>query len=255
MALRYIRQSFKTQNNLTQNIIYYIKTTTMQKQLFLFLLTLWLGTAATAQKITGKKQQFADLSFGFGSSQGSIAAGYFYNFNLGVKKKFFIGTGIRFNAYYGSKINYLSAPAKLAGEESKTDTLLAPKPSVYAINALINLGYNFSTKIQAGFNIDLIGFSFGPQGKPTFIANGTPTLTQAKPTGFNVLLVGNNDRGTINSEFYLRYKINDKFGVKIAYEYFFTELTTTAKVQTVPEQNDRFRNKASLFNVGVSYHF
>lgn len=227
----------------------------MQKQVLLFLIAISLVSVAVSQKITDRKQRFADLSFGFGSSQGSIAAGYFYNLNLGFKKKFFIGTGVRFNTYYGSKINYLSAPAKLAGEESKTDTLVAPKPSVYAINALVNLGYNFSPKIQAGFNIDLIGFSFGPQGKPTFIANGTPTFTQAKPTGFNALLVGNNDRGTVNSEFYLRYKINNKFGVKAAYQYFFTELTTATEVQTVPEKNDRFRNKASLFNIGVSYHF
>jgi hypothetical protein len=227
----------------------------MQKNLFIFLVSICLTTSLSAQKITNKKQQFADLSFGFGSSQGSIAAGYFYNFNLGLKKKFFIGTGVRFNAYYGSKINYLSAPAKLAGEESKTDTLQAPKPAVYAINALVNLGYNFSPKIQAGFNIDLLGFSFGPKGKPIFITNGTQTITEAKPTGFNALLVGNNDRGTLNSEFYLRYKINNQFGVKAAYQYFFTELTTTFKVQTVPEQNDRFRNKASLFSIGVSYHF
>lgn len=227
----------------------------MQKILFIFLVTLSITTALSAQKITDKKQQFADLSFGFGSSQGSIAAGYFYNFNLGVKKKFFIGTGVRFNAYYGTKINYLSAPAKLADDKAKTDTLLAAKPGVYAINALINLGYNFNPKIQAGFNIDLLGFSFGPKGKPTFIANGVPLAAEAKATGFNVLLVGNNDRGSLNSEFYLRYKINDKFGAKLAYQYLFTELTTTTKVQTLPEQNDRFRNKASLVNIGVSYHF
>jgi hypothetical protein len=227
----------------------------MQKQLFLFLAAMSLMFLAAAQKTTDRKQRFADLGFGFGSSQGSITAGYFYSLNLGHKKKFFIGTGLRFNAYYGSSINYLSAPAKLAGEESKTDTLKASSPGVYAVNVLINLGYNFNPQIQAGFNIDVIGFSFGPKGKPVFIANGVPTVTEAKPTGFNALLVGNNDRGTLNSEFYLRYRINNKLGVKLAYEYFFTELTTTTKVQTVPEQNDRFRNKASMLGVGISYHF
>lgn len=227
----------------------------MQKQLFLFIMATLLISIVSAQKITDRKQRFADLSFGFGSSQGSVAAGYFYNLNLGLKKKFFIGTGVRFNAYYGSSINYLSAPAKLAGEESKTDTLKASNPGVYAINALINLGYNFSPKIQAGFNIDAIGFSFGPKGKPVFVANGVATATEAKPTGFNALLIGNNDRGTLNSEFYLRYKINNKFGVKVAYQYFFTELTTTTEIQTIPEKNDRFRNKASMFGIGVSYHF
>ncbi len=226
------------------------------KQLFSFIIVTAVTFAATAQqKNANKKQQFADLSFGFESSQGSIAAAYFNNWNLGKKSKFFIGTGVRFNIYYGKNINFLSAPASLAVNESKTDTLVGANPGIYAFNALINLGYNFTPKLQAGFNIDFIGFSFGPEGSPVFKSNGTQINTKAKPTGFNVLLVGNNDRGTLNSEFYLRYKINNKFGVKAAYEYFFAELTTTTKVQTVPEQNDRFRNKASLFSIGVSCHF
>lgn len=226
------------------------------KHFFSLAVVILITLAASAQQKTiAKKQQFADLSFGFGSSQGSIAAGYFYNWNFGKKHKFFIGTGARFNIYYGKNISFLSAPASLAAEESKTDTLVGANPGIYAFNALINLGYNFTPKLQAGFNIDFLGFSFGPEGSPVFRSNGGQVNTKAKPTGFNVLLVGNNDRGTLNSEFYLRYKINNKFGVKAAYEYFFTELTTATKVQTVPEQNDRFRNKASLFSVGISWHF
>jgi hypothetical protein len=120
---------------------------------------------------------------------------------------------------------------------------------------MINLGYNFTPKMQIGFNIDLLGFSFGPEATPAFRSNGVQVNTKAKPTSFNLLLVGNNDKGTLNSEFYLRYKINNKIGLKVAYQYFFTELTTSTKIQTLPEQNDRFRNKANLFNFGVSYHF
>ncbi|MFM9907809.1 MAG: hypothetical protein ACKVOW_00600 [Chitinophagaceae bacterium] len=227
----------------------------MKKQPGMLLIMLMIVIGASAQK-TKKSEQFADLSVGFGSSsQGSISAGYFYNWKFGKRNKLFIGTGARFNVYYGKKINFLSAPANLAAEESKTDTLLGANPGIYSMNALINLGYNFSSKLQAGFNIDVVGFSFGPEGSPTFIGNGSTINTKAKPTGFNLLLVGNNDRGSINSEFYIRYKINSHIGVKAAYEYFFTELTTTSKVQTVPEKNDRFRNKASLFNIGISYHF
>ncbi len=227
----------------------------MKKLIVIFLTGLTIGINTNAQTIINKKQQHVDLSFGFGSSQGSIAAAYFYNFNLGKNNKFIIGTGVRFNAFYGTKINFLSAPAKLASDNAKIDTLLAPKPAMYAFNALINLGYNISPKMQAGFNIDLLGLSFGPKGNPTFITEGTSIATQAKPTAFNVLLVGNNDRGTLNSEFYLRYKMSKKFAVKAAYQYLFTELTTTTKVQTLPEQNDRFRNKASLLSIGIGYHF
>ncbi len=228
----------------------------MKKYIFLAILALTTTVIATAQKTDNPKtQQLADLSFGFGDKQGSVVAGYFYNWNLGKSKKFFIGTGVRFNTFYGTGVNFTSAPASLAGDKLKEDTLLAPKPNAYSLNVLINLGYNITPKLQAGFNIDLIGASFGPEGTPTFISNGVPTATKAKPAGFNVLLVGNNDRGSLNSEFYARYKITDKFGVKLAYQYFFTELVTTTQVQTVPEKNDRFRNKAGLINVGFSYHF
>jgi long-subunit fatty acid transport protein len=228
----------------------------MKKYLLLALLALSITGVATAQKMDNPKtQQFVDLSFGFGSKQGSVVAGYFYNWNLGKSKKFFIGTGVRFNTFYGTGVNYTSAPASLAGDKLKEDTLLAPKPAAYSLNLLINLGYNVTPKFQAGFNIDLIGASFGPEGSLVFISNGIPTTTKAKPAGFNVLLVGNNDKGSLNSEFYARYKITDKFGAKLAYQYFFTELVTTTKVQTTPVANDRFRNKARLINIGFSYQF
>jgi hypothetical protein len=71
----------------------------------------------------------------------------------------------------------------------------------------------------------------------------------------NILLIGNNDRGTLNSEFYLRYKVNQKLGLKLAVQHFFTELTTATKVQNTPIQNDRFRNISNLVAVGVAYHF
>jgi hypothetical protein len=228
----------------------------MKKYFLSAILALLISGVTTAQKnIIPKSHQFADLSFGFGSKQGSIVAGYFYNKHLGKKHRLIIGTGLRFNTFYGTNVNYTSAPASLAGDKLKEDTLLASKPGVYSLNLLINLGYNITPKLQAGFNIDLLGFSFGPEGSPIFKSNGASTLVKAKPTSFNSLLVGNNDRGTVNSEFYARYRFSDKFGAKLAYQYFFTELKTTTKVQTLPEQNDRFRNKASLVNIGFTYFF
>ncbi len=228
----------------------------MKKYILLAIVVLVTTKVATAQKVeNAKTQQFADLSFGFGNKQGSVIAGYFYNWNFGKNKKFFIGTGARFNTFYGTNVNFTSAPASLAGDKLKEDTLLAPKPNAYSLNVLINLGYHITPKLQAGFNIDLLGASFGPEGSPIFISNGVLTTTKAKPAGFNILLVGNNDKGSLNSEFYARYKIADKFGVKLAYQYFFTELKTSTEIQTAPQKNDRFRNKAGLLNVGFSYHF
>jgi hypothetical protein len=224
------------------------------KNLSLFILLVASSFSLQAQQ-KSRTEQLGDLTFGFASGQNTISAAYFKNWNLGKKKGFYIGTGVRLSGAFGKNQVFTSAPASLAANKANTDSLLGTTTSTYALNAILNLGYHISPKLDFGFNIDLIGFSFGPSSNRVFSGNGTLTNTTAKPTGMNILLVGNNDRGTLNSEFYLRYKVNNKVGIKLAYQHFFTELTTATKIQTVPSQNDRFRNITDLLSVGVAYHF
>ncbi|MDZ7646566.1 MAG: hypothetical protein U5K54_04970 [Cytophagales bacterium] len=66
----------------------------------------------------------------------------------------------------------------------------------------VHLGYCFSPKFGAGFNIDAIGFSFGGKQSAIYLTEGESQSASAKPTTWNTLLVGNNDHGTINSEFF-----------------------------------------------------
>ena len=73
----------------------------------------------------------------------------------------------------------------------------------------------------------------------------------AHPTPFNVLLISDNDRGTLNSELYANYFLNEKWGLKLAGQFLFTEYTTQYEIQQYPEANDRFRNKSLLLAIGV----
>jgi long-subunit fatty acid transport protein len=244
----------------------------MKSYLALTVIALLLTGFVKAQKNSNPIfGQFVDISFGIGNNQSSLVAGYFHNWILNRYKKmklpksfsgkskgssFFLGTGVRLTSNFGKGSLYTSAPSSLARDVNKTDTLFTSNPIIVGINVLINLGYNITSKLQAGFNIDLIGFSVGSKSEPRLIQNPVGYLLgDAKPTGLNILLIGNRDRGTLNSEFYARYNIANRFGVKLAYQYLFTELTTNTKVQTLPVQNDRFRNKARLFSIGVSYYF
>jgi long-subunit fatty acid transport protein len=51
--------------------------------------------------------------------------------------------------------------------------------------------------------------------------------------------------------------MNDKWGVKLGFQYLFTEYTTDTKVQTTPDgqKNDRFRSKGRGISLGVTYSF
>lgn len=198
---------------------------------------------------------YGSFTGGIGSNQGSISVDYFRLWRLGKSEKIEIGLGGRFTSYFGTAQYFSSAPPSLASEAKKSDSLLLQSPQVNVLNLAVNIGYRFSQKFGVGFNIDVTGFSFGKE-RDGFYSNGNQgQATSAKPTSFNILLVGNNDRGSLNSEFYVRYFFKEKLGVKLAYQYLFVEYVTDTEVQQVPEANDRFRNKASLFSIGITKQF
>jgi long-subunit fatty acid transport protein len=198
---------------------------------------------------------YADFTGAIGKNQGSLSLSYFTIWQVGKSKKIEAGLGARFTTYIGSAQYFSSAPASLAGDEKKSDSLLLQSPQINALNLAIHLGYKFSPKFSAGFTIDAVGFSFGSQKNGVYINGNAGQTVNAKPTLFNVLLIGNNDRGSLNSEFFVRYFFSEKLALKIAYQYLFVEYTTKTKVQQTPELNDRFRNKASLISVGITKQF
>ena len=214
-----------------------------------------LLTASNALAQDSRTVNYADFTGAIGSNQGSVSVDYFHLWKLGKSKKLEVGVGGRFTSYFGSAQYYSSAPAGLAADESKSDSILLQSPQVNAFNLAINLGYKIAGKLGLGFNIDAIGFSFGGRKNGSYINGNQGQTTSAKPTAFNILLIGNNDQGSLNSEFYVRYFIKEKLAIKVAYQYLFTEFTTETKVQKLPEVNDRFRNKSSLFSLGISKQF
>jgi hypothetical protein len=237
--------------------------------IFVLLCVITLNTTAQSKAKTGINQ-FADFSIGFGTNQATTSLSYVHNWQLGKKQKIEIGVGARLTNYFGSKKYYATAPAKLttgktgpgvffsADIPANIDSVFFSKAQFNSLNISINLGYNITPKFYAGFNIDAIGFSFGGNKNGTYFANnGSTTATTAKPTTFNLLLVSDNDLGTLNSEFFGKYKLNSKWSAKLAYQFLFTEYKTTTKIQTTPsgDKNDRFRNKASLISIGASYNF
>ena len=134
-----------------------------------------------------------------------------------------------------------------------------PKAQINSLNLSLNFGYNFSKKFSAGLTIDAIGFSFGKKQSGVYYGNNfaTGVPVTAKPTGFNLLLISDNDKGSLNSELFARYKWNDSWGVKLGLQFFFAEYTTNTEVQTTPsgDKNDRFRKKMAGVGIGVTYNF
>ncbi|MBG9377028.1 hypothetical protein I5907_12355 [Panacibacter sp. DH6] len=234
----------------------------------LAIVCIFVASSIHAQK--SNQYQQVDFSATAGSKQGTLAAAYSYNTRFGKSHKFDIGLGVRNTAYFGTKKDFITAgPARLtrtfttpfaiffAGQqESNFDTLVVQRSFVNAVNIALNLGYHFNEKISAGFNIDLVGFSFGTKTNGVFKSNGqTITEPSAKPSAFNLLLTGDHDKGSLNSEFFLRYNLNSRWGIKGVYQFVFVEYQANSVEQTFADgsKNDRFRNKANNFGLGITW--
>lgn len=224
-------------------------------------------------QLSGQKKQTdksASFTTAFGSSNFSASVAYQHLWKLGKKHKFGIGAGARLTSYFGSNQYFTTAPAKLTSGKkgpgvffaddivANIDSVLFKKAQLNALNLSINFTYNVYKKITLGFNIDAAGFTFGGKQNGSYLANnGAGSATTAKPTSFNLLLISDNDLGSLNSEFYGQYQINNKWGVKAGFQFLFTEYTTATKVQTTPDgqKNDRFRFKSSALSIGVTHNF
>lgn len=189
---------------------------------------------------------------------------------LGKSHRFRIGYGLRFTSAFGSNTNYRTAPAQLtSGNQSivalfsediiaNIDTIRFPKTQINSLNISINLEYALSRKLEVGFNIDAIGVSFGGKQTGTFMANSpyrsslSGTAQEATPTAFNLLLISDSDRGSLNSEGYVRYRFSPQFSVRGGLSFQFNEYTTSRKLTF---DNDRFRSKNAMPLLALSYHF
>lgn len=182
-----------------------------------------------------------------------------------------MGLGLRWTSYVGTKSDFATAPARLArsnstpflivfaGQETQNwDTLTIQRPFINSLNLTANFGYNINKTWFLGFNIDLIGFSFGRKGSGILTSNGkTKNEPSAKPVPFNILLTGDLDRGSLNSEYFVRYRLNEKWALKAVYQFYFGEYETNTVNQIAPDGTEvyRFRNKANTLGLGISYHF
>lgn len=196
--------------------------------------------------------------FGVGMAESSphfvTALSYEQTHGLFNSKKFRLGYGLRFGAFLRSNdLTYITAPYRLT-KENMIDTLVISNPQNFSLNAALHIEYIFVPKFKAGFNIDVVGLSFGGERDATYVYSendGTyPTSTTARPTTLSALLVGDNDWGQLFSEFYIGYAPTDKLWIKLGANMTFSEYTTAVSLNN---DNNRFRYKGQFLFIGVSY--
>ena len=227
--------------------------------LILSIFSFCLSSVLLAQDDTQTTKNLADLSIGFGKGTFSTAISGFRLHPVALKKKFHLGYGLRYTGFFGSNKEYITAPADVSEgnflkpqNKAKLDTITFASTQVNSVNLNVHLAYAINPKLLVGFNIDAIGFSVGSPRGGVLQSNGVLSSVQAEVSSFNVLLTGDYDKGSLNSEFYALYALNDKFKLKGGVSFIFTEYTTDKKIASNFD-NDQFRNKNLGLMLGVAY--
>lgn len=238
--------------------------------IFGVVLVFLIGGEALCQDGPRAHNHLADFMLGIGGGQTNVSTSYQISWKFGAKQRLRMGAGMRLNGFFASDKYFVTAPAKIVkGEagpgalfkkpiEQNMDSVQFSSAQIYALNFLVHIGWAFSDKFAAGFNIDVTGASFGGTQSGTYINGNAPggpaaVAVSGSPTGFNLLLIGENDIGSLNSEFFVTYALNPDWSIKAGIQHIFMEYTTTTKVQQLPEPNDRFRITPTVFCAGVVY--
>ncbi|GAB4019514.1 hypothetical protein GCM10028808_57510 [Spirosoma migulaei] len=216
--------------------------------------------------------QRIDLGFATNGTYSTLALSINRLHGIGRSHRFRVGYGLRLTAAAGRDTEYKTAPSSLVkgpghgsvlGLFSKNlidnlDTLDVPSTQANSLNISLNQEYAISHRVDIGFNIDLIGFTLGPNQQGRFRANSpakstlSGTVQEAKLTPFNILLGDQSDRGSLNSEGYMRYRFANRISLRTGVSYTVNEFTTLRKLMF---NNDRFRSGNVQGLLAASYQF
>lgn len=182
--------------------------------------------------------------------------------------RFYLGGGLRLTSQWATGETFKTAPAELTRGESgpgaifrkekksNIDDLNINHSHVTSLNVLFQVLYKIDDMWGLGFNIDVIGFSYGERRSgrydPQTEDDQWPERVNARPTEFNLLLGDDNDRGSLNSEFYVTRALAGGWAVKLGLIHAFTEYKTNQRLR---KDNDRFRRKNYLPSLGISKIF
>lgn len=219
-----------------------------------------LLTAIVLASTFGSYAQYranAGASVGAGATMFSL--GVEREFNV-LSDKFHINPGVRLSVFNGEDLDYITAPAKYTVNDDQVDTINFGTVQNNFANLYVRIGYDITPKFSVSFDIDVVGVSFGSEQDNTEYFPGKassdaaiPSVSDvnASPTTLNLLLIGDNDLGSLNSTLSLTYNATKRFGIDLGAGLVFTEYTTDNMIGY--DGNDRFRNKNMMGYLGVSF--
>lgn len=223
---------------------------TMKKGLIITL-SMFLALFLQAQDSNSESRLHHNIDLSIAAGVGSMGSlGYAHEWGIGRNQAWRVSYGVRLSSYFGKNVNHFSAPPEFYNDEATRDTVWVENPQMNNLALFIGAAYVIKERVEIGFNIDAVGYTFGGDKAATYIGNGNETTTTVNPGSLTALLIGPNDIGMVRSDFYVGYKFSEQWKVKLGYNLTFTEYRTPTELQV---GNTRYRGTGTMVLLGVTY--
>jgi len=219
------------------------------KRLLLFLLLGWPLLAPAQGNLPARHATVFDLTAATGPTLNAASVAVWRLWGLDAGGRFQVGLGLRASHYFAD----VNAFDSQTGPDN--GVLTVTKPRSLALNVAFHLRARVAGPVGVGFNLDVAGFSVGPDrpGTRTYPPQAPagpiwltfpPGPARTEPVPGNLLLGGLRDRGSLNSELYASVALPAGFSVRAGYCHL-----VTAQIA----DDYRFRRFRNLASVGVSW--
>jgi len=240
----------------------------MWKNIALVLIAVFMCSISEAQISRGymkRKYSQAGLYGGFGyygNAHYAIGTNVQYTIAIGRKKqRVCIGGGIRFQSFFTKDRNYETSSLELSElNRGGADTLFFKKIQNNTFNAYVTLQLHIKPGVDIYINSDIGGLNFADRRTGAYISyennpdfnTGNPNFPvdyATEPYAFN-LNIYDQSYGTIMSEIYGSFKINQLVGWRLGVQHYRNQYQT---VQEVPFNGKRFSQSQWIATLGLTF--
>lgn len=223
---------------------------TRPRSLPLVLLALVAAPAVAAADDRARGAQTLDASIGYAQDRGTAAVSWNWLFDV-LPGRLEVGFGARLTTFRasGSLVFRTGDPDLI--RDDRVRRLVVQDPWVTSLNGQLLAVVRIVGPLEAGADIDLVGFSFGPSRIGDYEA-ADPIFAgpqKARVSSFDLLLIDIRDRGQLNSEYFLGLRLGAAWTLRAGLSHVATEYRT---VEPLDDGNRRFRRFTTQVFVGVS---
>jgi len=170
-----------------------------------------------------QRRQLMDGAVSYRQEGHSVSLAWHNQWNL--VNRLWLGYGVRGTSYMSATRTFTLRD----GTGPSTATLVSPR--AMALNLMATADVQITPRIGVGANLDLVGVSTGDKRYDPALEN--------RPQRWNVFQGGNDDRGSLHSEFYVSYGVDERVTVRAGVTHYVIGMELVGTGQTdAPRYND-----------------